>query len=229
MDHAWTFAHTADQNNSQATKGRGASAGKANVIVPQDDSPKQPIHDGPIPPLGARPPSAQLPPLPARANLNAVLGGLPPFGQVYQRMLVLIGRLHAQLLAVVAEELKRHGADSISNIQALLLFNLGDQEMTVGSLETKGYYLGGNVSYNLKTLVENGYILRDRTEPDRRLVMVKLTGKGIAVCDILEALFARHLSSIEAVGNVSGCDLSELNDTLKRMQRFWFNQVRFRG
>jgi len=98
----------------------------------------------------------------------------------------------------------------------------------VGNLGTKGHYLGANVSHNLRKLVEAGYIHRERSEPDRRVVLVRPTSKGVAVHDILQELFERHLSSIESVGNVGSCDLNELNITLKRMQRFWFDQVRFR-
>jgi len=110
----------------------------------------------------------------------------------------------------------------------LLLFNVGDQELTAGELRTRGHYLGSNVSYNLKKLVEGGYIHHERSESDRRSVLVRLTRKGEAVRDMLRELFDRHLTSLEAVGNVGVDHLDGLNTTLKRLERFWIDQVRFR-
>ena len=109
-----------------------------------------------------------------------------------------------------------------------MLFNVGDQELTAGELRTRGHYLGSNVSYNLKKLVEAGYIHHQRSEADRRSVLVRLTKKGEAVRDMLRELFDHHLNSLEAVGNVSVTDMDILNVTLKRLERFWIDQVRFR-
>ena len=92
----------------------------------------------------------------------------------------------------------------------------------------RGHYLGSNVSYNLKKLVEGGYIHHERSESDRRSVLVRLTRKGEVVRDMLRELFDRHLNSLEAVGNVGVDNLEGLNTTLKRMERFWIDQVRFR-
>jgi hypothetical protein len=45
---------------------------------------------------------------------------------------------------------------------------------------------------------------------------------------MLGELFDRHLLSLEAVGNVGAPDLEGMNIILKRMERFWIDQVRFR-
>ncbi len=113
-------------------------------------------------------------------------------------------------------------------MQALLLFNVGDQQLTAGELRTRGHYLGSNVSYNLKKLVEAGYIHHERSEADRRSVLVNLTDKGEAVRKMLRELFERHLGSLEPVGNVADSHLDLLNTTLRRLERFWIDQVRFR-
>src|SRR5436189_4857779 len=89
-----------------------------------------------------------------------------------------------------------------NSVQALLLFNIGDQELTAGELRTRGHYLGSNVSYNLKKLVESGYIHHERSDADRRSVHVRLTEKGREIREVVTKLFDRHLESIEAVGNV---------------------------
>jgi DNA-binding MarR family transcriptional regulator len=142
--------------------------------------------------------------------------------------LTLVERLHRRLLDVIKDEFDRRGRADINSVQALLLYNIGDKELTAGELRTRGHYLGSNVSYNLKKLVESGYIHHERSEADRRSVLVRLTPKGEVVRDMLRELFDRHLSSLEAVGNVGAPDMETMNVTLKRMERFWIDQVRFR-
>src|ERR1700749_1091133 len=146
----------------------------------------------------------------------------------YLETLNLVERLHRQLLDVIKDELDRKDEREINSVQALLLFNVGDQELTAGELRTRGHYLGSNVSYNLKKLVEGGYIHHERSEADRRSVLVRLTRKGEAVRDMLRELFDRHLGSLEAVGNVGSDQLESLNTPLKRLELFWIDQVRFR-
>src|SRR6202167_5549581 len=150
-----------------------------------------------------------------------------PLRKRYLEMLSLIERLHRQLLDVIEDGLDRRDEREINSVQALLLFNVGDQELSAGELRTRGHYLGSNVSYNLKKLVETGYIHHERSEIDRRSVLVRLTRKGEAVREMLHVLFDRHLASLEAVGNVGEADLEGLNTSLKRVERFWIDQVRF--
>jgi DNA-binding MarR family transcriptional regulator len=163
----------------------------------------------------------------ARPQAAAALEGAQPLRKLYLESLALIERLHRQLLDVIKDELDRRDEREINSVQALLLFNVGDQELTAGELRTRGHYLGSNVSYNLKKLVESGYIHHERSAVDRRSVLVRLTRKGEAVRDMLRELFERHLGSLEAVGNVGSSELDVLNVSLKRMERFWIDQVRF--
>src|SRR5579872_1023994 len=107
----------------------------------------------------------------------------------YLEALSLVERLHRQLLDVIKDELERRGELEVNSVQALMLFNIGDQELTAGELRTRGHYLGSNVSYNLKKLVESGYIHHARSETDRRSVLVRLTHKGEVVRDMLRDLF----------------------------------------
>jgi DNA-binding MarR family transcriptional regulator len=146
----------------------------------------------------------------------------------YLECLNLVERLHRQLLDVIKDELDRHGERVVNSVQALLLFNISDQELTAGELRTRGHYLGSNVSYNLKKLVESGYIHHERSGVDRRSVHVSLTDKGWQIRDTVAKLFDRHLESIEAVGNVTADNLEDLNTSLRRLERFWLDQVRYR-
>jgi DNA-binding MarR family transcriptional regulator len=164
----------------------------------------------------------------AKAQPGAPLGEAPGVGKHYLETLGLIERLHRQLLDVIKDELDRRDEREINSVQALLLFNVGDQELTAGELRTRGHYLGSNVSYNLKKLVDTGYIHHERSAVDRRSVLVRLTKKGETVRAMLVELFNRHLLSLQAVGNVDAGDLEGTNVALRRLERFWIDQVRFR-
>lgn len=146
----------------------------------------------------------------------------------YLELLQLVERLHRQLLDVVKDELDRDSLDDLNSVQALLLFNIGDQELTAGELRTRGHYLGSNVSYNLKKLVDAGYIRHERSAVDRRAVKVSLTESGNAVRAKLSALFDRQGSSLSPVGGVDADSLPAVNTALTRIERFWADHIRFR-
>jgi DNA-binding MarR family transcriptional regulator len=146
----------------------------------------------------------------------------------YLELLQLVERLHRQLLDVVKDELEREGIDDVNSVQALLLFNIGDQELTAGELRTRGHYLGSNVSYNLKKLVEAGYIRHERSATDRRSVRVSLTETGHAVRSQLNTLFERQSASLSPVGGVEIETLPSMNTALTRIERFWADHIRFR-
>jgi DNA-binding MarR family transcriptional regulator len=146
----------------------------------------------------------------------------------YLDLLQLVERLHRQLLDVVKDELDREGMDDLNSVQALLLFNIGDQELTAGELRTRGHYLGSNVSYNLKKLVDAEYLRHERSEADRRAVRVSLTESGHAVRARLTKLFARQGLSLAPVGGVDTQQLPMVNTALTRIERFWADHIRFR-
>jgi DNA-binding MarR family transcriptional regulator len=164
----------------------------------------------------------------AKPHAGAALDGARSQAKYYLETLNLVERLHRQLLDVIKDELDRRDEREINSVQALLLFNVGDQELTAGELRSRGHYLGSNVSYNLKKLVDLDYIHHERSGVDRRSVLVRLTPKGEAVRNMLHEMFGRHLGSLEAVGNVANADLENLNACLRRLERFWIDQVRFR-
>lgn len=147
---------------------------------------------------------------------------------LYLDSLTLVERLHRRLLDVIKDEFDRKGRSDVNSVQALLLFNIGDAELTAGELRTRGYYLGSNVSYNLKKLVDSGYIHHQRSRVDRRSVRVSLTEKGLAVARIVDDLYNRHINSIEKVGGVSDEDFRRLNKSLQRLERFWTDQILYR-
>jgi DNA-binding MarR family transcriptional regulator len=92
----------------------------------------------------------------------------------YLQSVMLVERLHRRLLDVIKDEFDRRGRADINAVQALLLYNMGDNELSAGELHTRGYYLGTNVSYNLKKLVELGLLEQQRSSVDRRSVRIGL-------------------------------------------------------
>src|SRR5689334_10360921 len=153
------------------------------------------------------------------------------FGEVrplYLEALTLVERLHRRLLDVIKDEFDRRGRAAINSVQALLLYNSGDKELAAGELRTRGYYLGSNVSYNLKKLVEMGFLDHQRSRVDRRSVRIKLTDKGRDVFNIVESLYQKHVLTIEQVGGINADEFSTLNKSLHRLERFWTDQILYR-
>lgn len=145
----------------------------------------------------------------------------------YLEVLSLVERLHRLLLDVIKDEFERLGILELNAVQALLLFNIGDNEVTAGELKSRGYYQGSNVSYNLKKLVEKGYMHHQRCEIDRRAVRVRLTQKGRTVRDVVSALFAGHAEGLDESGVIDPGGLVEITHSLKRMERYWTDQIRY--
>ncbi len=139
---------------------------------------------------------------------------------LYLEAISLVERLHRQFLGVVKLELEGLGIHDINNVQAMMLFNIGDAEMTVGELTLRGCYLGSNVSYNVKKMVENGYLVHQRSLHDRRSIHVRLTEKGIKLRDSLTAMHLRH-SEMLSQAVMTAEDFQAVNVTLRRLERFW--------
>src|SRR5271170_189434 len=136
----------------------------------------------------------------------------------YHDVISLIERLHRQFLEVVKLELDTHGVHDINNVQAMILFNIGELEMTVGELTLRGCYLGSNVSYNVKKMLENDYIVQERSSHDRRSVRVRLSEKGLGLHTKLTKMHERHVAAIMQ-GIVQAEELVGAHKTLRRLER----------
>lgn len=147
---------------------------------------------------------------------------------LYLEALQLVERLHRRLLDVVKDEFDRNGRSDINAIQALLLFNIGNAELTAGELRSRGYYLGSNVSYNLKKLVELDFVNHQRSRVDRRSVRISLTPKGAEVAELVGRLYERHIASIEQVGGITAEEFRHMNKALQRLDRFWNDSIAYR-
>ena len=152
-------------------------------------------------------------------------------GQDYPRhyldSLSMVERLHRLLLDVIKDEFERLGVLEINAVQALLLFNIADNEVTAGELRSRGYYQGSNVSYNLKKLVDMGFMHHQRCEIDRRSVRVRLTEKGRNVHHVVSELFQRHSDALSQDPVLGGDSIVGLNEQLGRIERFWSDQIRY--
>jgi len=155
-------------------------------------------------------------------------GRLPEVRPAYLEALTLVERLHRRLLDVIKDEFDRRGRSDVNSVQALLLYNISDKELTAGELRTRGYYLGSNVSYNVKKLVETGFLHHARSRIDRRAVRISLTAKGREVHDAVAALYDKHVATVEQIGGISCDEFTQVNQSLARLVRFWADQIRYR-
>nr|WP_082688652.1 winged helix DNA-binding protein [Ruegeria marisrubri] len=158
---------------------------------------------------------------------RVVAAGNKGFMTGYLDALALVERLHRLLLDVIKDEFERVGILDINAVQALLLFNIGDHEVTAGELKTRGYYQGSNVSYNLKKLVEMGYMHHQRCEIDRRSVRVRLTQRGREIREVVADLFARHAEGLQAKGVLGADGIEDITQALRRVERYWTDQIRY--
>ncbi|WP_425083128.1 MarR family winged helix-turn-helix transcriptional regulator [Ruegeria profundi] len=160
-------------------------------------------------------------------EMQVSASGAKGFMTSYLEALALVERLHRLLLDVIKDEFERVGVLEINAVQALLLFNIGDHEVTAGELKSRGYYQGSNVSYNLKKLVEMGYMHHQRCEIDRRSVRVRLTPQGREIRDIVSELFQRHAEGLQNRGVLGSEGIEDITTSLRRVERYWTDQIRY--
>ncbi len=144
--------------------------------------------------------------------------------RAYYETIHVIERLHRQSLDVLKIELDRLGIQDINNVQSLILYSIGSDQLTVGELTLRGYYLGSNVSYNLKKMVESGYLVQERSLHDRRSVRIKVSSKGALLRSKLDDFFERDGQHLVSAG-LGPKDLSVLSELLNKLERFWSSQT----
>ena len=142
----------------------------------------------------------------------------------YLELTRLIERLHRRFLDLLRAELSRLGIRNINSVQALLLANIGREQIAIRDLVERGYYQGSNVSYNVKKLVEMGYLDQARSAHDRRSVSIRLTERGLAIVDDvrdLEQRIAAQLGGAEAEVTTIGA----VCQMLRQVERTWTDYV----
>src|SRR5258708_14733508 len=143
----------------------------------------------------------------------------------YLETIRLTERLHRQFLEVVKNELEGLGIEDLNNVQSLILFNIGKNEYTVGELTGPVYYLGSNVSYNVRKMVEHGYLDQERSTHDHRSSHVRRTAEGQATSGKTAALYDRQVSALAASETAE--ELDSANGAYKRLERFWLQLTEF--
>ena len=142
----------------------------------------------------------------------------------YYDSINLIERLHRQFLDILKVELERANILDINNVQSMILHNIGTDELTVGELTVRGYYLGSNVSYNVKKMVENGYLAQERSIHDKRSIRVKLSDKGRKLNDAITKLYKKHEERLLTAG-LQNSRLDSMNQVLRDLETFWGEQM----
>lgn len=146
----------------------------------------------------------------------------------YYESLLLVERVHRHFLEVVKLELDRLGIQDINNVQALILHNIGDDEMSVGELTARGFYLGSNVSYNVKKMVENGYLIQEPSPHDRRSSRVSLSDKGKMLHKQISLYFEKHVALLTQA-QIGSEELTKGNELLRKLERFWTSMINYGG
>jgi DNA-binding MarR family transcriptional regulator len=136
-----------------------------------------------------------------------------------------IERMHRRFLDVVRLELGRAGVHDISPVQVMMMSNIGSEEISVRDLIERGYYLGSNASYNLKQLVDCGYVERQASARDRRSARLKVTQKGLDVLSKLGTLELKWAEPLMKAGDEAALDATQR--TLRQLERCWSDAVRY--
>ncbi len=139
----------------------------------------------------------------------------------YGEITSLVERLHRRYLDTIRCELNRLGIDDINAVQALLLMNVQDSEVSIRALVDRGYHIGSNVTHNVRHLVDTGYLIQNRSERDQRLVCIHATEKGRELCQGLREMEMRHASSI----NVEPGDIESARNYLRGLERIWSDSI----
>lgn len=146
--------------------------------------------------------------------------------EVYTETISLIERLHRHFLDVIKVELERLKIDDVNNVQTLMMVNIGDEQLTIGELTNRGYYLGSNVSYNVKKLVENDYLIQEQAPHDKRSVRIRLSEKALALCTQIDDLYERNVKTIEEIEPKIEA-LKATNTTLGQLEEFWTKYIAY--
>ncbi len=152
---------------------------------------------------------------------------LPAYGNMIH-MIHLVERLHRRLMDIVTDALDRADVKDVNAVQAIMLYNIADQELTVSELRERDYYTGSNSSYNVKKLVEGGFLRYSKSRIDRRTVRISLGERGKEIHALVTRAYGKHAATIEQLGGIQPGDFNVMNRSLQRLDRFWSDQIEYR-
>jgi DNA-binding MarR family transcriptional regulator len=137
-----------------------------------------------------------------------------------------VERAHRRYLDLLRAEMTRLGIDDVSPAQVLMMFTIGEGELSVRDLLERGNYLGSNASYNLKRLWEAGYIVRESSSRDRRSAYISLTAKGHSLCETIRAV-DRSYQDLLVRNADEQRDLETTISTLRRVEIMFITAMRY--
>lgn len=144
----------------------------------------------------------------------------------YLELTRMIERLHRRFLDVLRAELNRLEMKEVNAVQALLLANIGEEEIAIRDLIERGYYQGSNVSYNIKKLTESGFLEQRRAPHDKRSVHVKLTPRALEFCQRVKDMEDHHAAALAQHG-ISSEDVEITLNSLRRLERTWTDYIHY--
>jgi DNA-binding MarR family transcriptional regulator len=147
-------------------------------------------------------------------------------GLVHLELVRVVERVYRRYLDLLRNDLTRLGVDDVSPSQVMMLFTIGTDDLSVRDLIDRGHYLGSNASYNLKRLVECGYVERSASPRDRRAARIRLSERGRNLCDLIRKIdetYHRLIVRDEAQSREFGVAFH----MLRRLEHVWTNAVRY--
>jgi len=138
----------------------------------------------------------------------------------YFEAVMLVERLHRLFLEAVKYELEMMKIDDINNVQCMILYNIGSGQLSVGELTNRGYYLGSNVSYNLRKMVQSEYVIQEQAPHDKRSSRIRLSPKGVDLYGKLDGIIEKHAQDLEKL-DFKPEDLKVLVKWLHQLEDYW--------
>lgn len=108
------------------------------------------------------------------------------------RLWIALARCYATVAREVSARITDYGLTPPQFGVLEALYHLGP--LSLGELAGKLLVTGGNITYVMDRLEEQGLALRDRSGPDRRVVLARLTADG---AQLVREVFPGHAAFIE--------------------------------
>ena len=87
----------------------------------------------------------------------------------YLESIALIEKIYRLFLDVLKFELQKIRALDLNQTQAMILMYVGNQKMSISEIVEKGNFVGSNVSYNVKKLIQSKYVTQESSEFDKEI------------------------------------------------------------
>ena len=129
------------------------------------------------------------------------------------RLWIALARCYATFSKAISLKVAEYGLTTPQFGVLEALYHLGP--LSLGELADKLLVTGGNVTYVMDRLEEQGFVYRERSPGDRRVIQAKLTPEGRQkVADI----FPSHVEHVEILTrHLDGPEQEELRTLLKTL------------